>query len=249
MENFSEHLEELRSRILKSVVVFLISFCVCYVFSHKMFQIIAMPLISIWKSHHKFIYTGVTEAFMTHLKLAVFGGLIISIPYTFIQAWMFIAPGLYVHEKKLFRYLLFLTPILFILGAVFAYYCVMPVAYKFFLSFEITDSAIPIQAELRLEEYLSFVIHMILVFGVCFQTPILMLILTKAGLVSVGFLKSNWRMAILLISVFSAIMAPPDLFSMIFLIIPLITLYYLSLLLCSIGFSKDSNAGHSLDKK
>lgn len=237
MDDFKFHFDELRNRFLKSVVVFLISFFICYYFSNYLFKFIAAPLIKIWKSHHKFIYTGVTEAFTVHLKLASFGGLLISIPYTLTQLWRFIAPGLYNNERKIFVTVLSITPLLFIVGAAFAYYFVMPLAYKFFLSFELNNSPIPVHAELRLEEYLSFVIHLILIFGICFQMPVFLLVLTKSGLVTISSLKENWRIVVFIISIISAIFAPPDIFSMIFLIIPLVTLYALSIKLCSF-FSK-----------
>lgn len=177
------------------------------------------------------IYTGLTEAFMTYLKVAAFSGFFIGFPFIANQIWLFIAPGLYQHERRLFLTLSIATPVLFLLGAFFAYSVVFPNAYAFFLSFEApgVQGSIPLVMEPKIDEYLSFVMRLILAFGVCFELPVLMALLAKIGFVSSSFLKKKWRLAVVTIFVVAAFVTPPDILSMVALALPLITLYGLSI--------------------
>ncbi|MBI1954516.1 MAG: twin-arginine translocase subunit TatC, partial [Proteobacteria bacterium] len=182
---------------------------------------------------HKMIYTGVTEVFLTYIKVSLFSAAFISFPLIVIQIWRFIAPGLYFEEKKIFFPLLIATPVLFLLGAAFAYFFVFPLAYEFFLSFEIPGSTgtLPIQLEARVSEYLSFVMRLIFAFGICFELPVILMILASIGVVTSTKLKKQWRFAIIGIFILAAFITPPDILSMIALALPLIFLYGLSILM------------------
>lgn len=176
-----EHLIELRRRLVYCVVLFLCVFAVCYIYSETLFQVIVKPLADVFllngKSGHRLIYTGLSEAFTTYLKVSAFYAFIITFPFTAMQAWLFMAPGLYKNERRLFSILLILTPLLFLVGAAFAYFVVFPMVYNFFLSFETAGSDIipPIQLEARMGEYLSFVMRLILAFGKLMQKKLLMM--------------------------------------------------------------------------
>jgi sec-independent protein translocase protein TatC len=167
------------------------------------------------------------------VKVAVFAAAFLSFPVIASQVWMFIAPGLYRQERKVFIPLLVATPLLFLIGASFAYYIVFPSAYAFFLSFE-TPAAVgqlAIQLEAKINEYLSFVMRLIFAFGVSFELPVLLTLLANAGMVSSNILLKRWRFAVLGIFSVAAIITPPDIFSMIGLAIPLMFLYGLSILM------------------
>jgi sec-independent protein translocase protein TatC len=181
----------------------------------------------------RLIYTGLTEAFLTYIKVAAFAAGFIAFPLIASQIWLFIAPGLYRHERKLFVGLLIATPILFFLGAAFAYTVIFPAAYQFFLSFESAAAAgsLPIQLEAKVNEYLSFVMRLIFAFGICFEMPVVLTLLASIDLVTRQGLIQKWRIAILLIFIIAAIITPPDILSMLGLALPLIILYGLSIVM------------------
>jgi sec-independent protein translocase protein TatC len=232
---FLNHLVELRQRLIYALGGFLTAFCVCYCFSGEIFSFLVRPLAVLLQGsgHHRLIYTGLAEAFLTYVKVAVFAAAFLSFPVIASQVWMFIAPGLYRQERKVFIPLLVATPLLFLIGASFAYYIVFPSAYAFFLSFE-TPAAVgqlAIQLEAKINEYLSFVMRLIFAFGVSFELPVLLTLLANAGMVSSNILLKRWRFAVLGIFSVAAIITPPDIFSMIGLAIPLMFLYGLSILM------------------
>jgi sec-independent protein translocase protein TatC len=227
-----EHLTELRRRLVYSVIIFVGCFCFFYYHSEALFNFLVKPLVELLQTRpgeRKLIYTGVTEAFTTYIKVSGFFSLIFTMPFFAIQLWKFIAPGLYKQEKNLFRLFLFLTPLLFLSGALFAYYVIFPTAYNFFLSFETTQGPIPIQLEAKINEYLSFVMRLILAFGTCFELPIVLSLLAWGNIIHSHLLIKHWRIAVVLIFAISAIITPPDLLSMIGLAVPLIGLYVISL--------------------
>ena len=227
-----DHLQELRKRLVFSATIFLFLFTIFYYFSQDLFNFLLKPLTKLLEElpgERKLIYTGVAEAFVTYIKISAFFALLFSLPVFLTQLWFFIAPGLYKKEKKIFRFFLFSTPLLFILGSVFAYYVIFPTAYKFFLSFETADQVIPIQLEARISEYLSFAMRLVLVFGVCFELPIALCLLAWTQTTTYKTLSKHWRIAVVSIFTASAILTPPDIISMIGLAIPLVILYMASL--------------------
>ncbi|MGV8947902.1 MAG: twin-arginine translocase subunit TatC [Candidatus Paracaedibacter sp.] len=229
------HLLELRQRLIYALIGFFIAFILCYTFAEEIFQFLVQPLATLLqeKGQRRLIYTGLTEAFLTYIKVSAFAAAFLSFPVIASQLWMFIAPGLYRQERKVFIPLLIATPILFLIGAAFAYYVIFPVAYAFFLSFETPGSTgqLPIQLEAKVNEYLSFVMRLIFAFGISFELPVLLTLLANVGMVTAQGLITKWRFAVVGIFIVAAIVTPPDMLSMVGLAIPLIILYGISILM------------------
>jgi sec-independent protein translocase protein TatC len=227
------HLIELRQRLIYCVLFFFLAFGVCYFYSEPIFQYLVAPLAAVLQDHpgHRLIYTGLTEAFVTYIKVAFFAATFLSFPIIAMQIWKFLAPGLYKNEKKVFLSFLLSTPVLFIIGAGFAYYFILPNAWSFFLSFETPGGPgqLPIQLEARVHEYLSLVMQLVLAFGISFQLPIVLILLARIGILKEDTLKKNRKYAFLFIMIASAFLTPPDVLSMLGLALPLYILYEISL--------------------
>jgi sec-independent protein translocase protein TatC len=229
------HLTELRRRLLYCLGFFTLAFIISYSYSGVIYQFLQQPLLTIFgpDSGRRMIYTALHEAFFTYLKLAFFSALFFTLPFILIQCWRFLTPGLYEHERGSLRALFCLTPVLFLIGAAVAFYLVMPMAWEFFISFETpgNSDAISVALEAKVSEYLALVIKLILAFGLCFELPILLLVLATAGLVTSTQLKQYRRHAIVLIFLVAALLTPPDLVSQIALGVPMLLLYELSILM------------------
>jgi sec-independent protein translocase protein TatC len=232
---FREHLIELKRRFLILFGMFLVAFVLCYWVSDKIYRIILSPLIEIiGDGGRKIIYTSLTEAFFSYIKLSAFAAFILVFPVCCYQVYAFIKPGLHKEERKMVASVLSLSPLLFYFGSFFMFYWVMPNAWLFFISYEKVDVGLPLVLEARISEYLSLVIQLTLAFGISFQLPIIMIILSSLGLVSSESLKRKRRVAIVIIFIVAAILTPPDVFSQIALAIPLLLLYEFSILLCKL---------------
>lgn len=230
-----EHLTELRKRLLWSVVIMALGTGICYHFVEDIYGFLVKPLADAMgpNDSQRLIYTDLTEAFFTYVKVAVFAGCFLTFPFVATQLWLFISPGLYKREKKAVLPFMIAAPVMFFLGGALVYYFVIPNAWKFFLSFQSMggDTVLPIQLEARVSDYLSLVMVLIFAFGLAFQMPIILALLAKAGVITADWLAKKRRYAIVLIFIVAAIITPPDVISQISLAIPLMILYEMSILL------------------
>ena len=231
---FISHLAELRKRLINSFIFLIVFFIGCYFFAEHIYGFLVEPFAKAVKndgSDRRLIFTALQETFLTYLKVSFFTAFFVTCPFILMQIWKFIAPGLYKHEKIAILPYLVLTPILFFLGGVLVYYLIMPLAIKFFLSFESSglSTNLPIQLEAKVNEYLSLVMKLIFAFGISFQLPIVLSLLARVGLIDSQFLKKRRKYVVVIIFAAAAILTPPDPITQIGLAIPLLILYELSI--------------------
>ncbi len=228
-----EHLIELRQRLVRSLVAVGLLFAICFFFADDIFNILLIPYERAAQTNTQIelIYTAPHEYFFTQMKLALFGALFFAFPIIASQIYMFVAPGLYRHERQVFVPYLIATPVLFFLGATLAYYVIMPFAFGFFLSMEQagSDTQASIQLMPRVSEYLSFIMMLIFAFGICFQLPVLLTLLARAGLVTAAQLRRWRKFAVVGFFALAAVLTPPDFISQIALAVPTLFLYELSI--------------------
>ncbi|MBT3310996.1 MAG: twin-arginine translocase subunit TatC [Desulfobacterales bacterium] len=222
----TDHLEELRKRLIRCFAAVGIGFLACYGFKEKIFEILTFPLIKAMNTDGSLIFTGLPEAFFTYIKVSLLAGIMLAAPVIFFEFWMFVTPGLYEKEKKLILPIIILSSFFFMAGAMFGYFVVFPFGWKFFLSF----SSDTIKALPSMKEYLALSSKMLLAFGVVFELPLFITCLAKLGLVTVDFLKKNRKYALLLFFVGSAILTPPDVVTQIMMALPLMILYEISII-------------------
>ena len=229
------HLVELRRRLLWSFAAMIVGTIICYLNVKPIYGFLVAPLAQAMgpESTGRLIYTGLTEAFFTYMKVAFFAGIFLTFPILAMQLWKFVAPGLYKNEKRAFLPYLVATPLLFFMGGAFVYYIVLPMAWPFFLSFQSgsAETVLPVQLEARVGEYLDLVMLLIFAFGLCFQMPVVLTLLGRAGIITAYMMKKFRRYAIVVIFVIAAIITPPDVISQISLAIPMMALYELSIFL------------------
>jgi sec-independent protein translocase protein TatC len=229
------HLQELRLRLMWSFLATLVGTIFCYIFVENIYGFLVEPLAQAMgpNDSQRLIYTNLTEAFFTYLKVSLFAGCFLTFPILAHQIWLFIVPGLYEKEKKIILPFLIASPILFFLGGALVYYIVLPLAWSFFLSFQSTgaDTVLPIMLEARVSDYLDLVMVLIFAFGLCFQMPIILGLMAKAGLVTADWLVAKRRYSIIIIFIVAALLTPPDVMSQISLAVPVLLLYEISILL------------------
>jgi len=245
--SFVEHLTELRSRLVRSVIYLFLFFILCYFFSENIYNFLVKPYAEAVKDdglNRRMIFTALHETFITYLKVAFFAAMFASSPIILIQIWKFVAPGLYKNERKALLPYMIATPALFLLGGMLVYYLIMPLAIKFFLTFETTAQLnnLPIQLEAKVNEYLSLIMRLIFAFGISFQLPVLLSLLARVGFIDSKYLKERRKYVIVIIFAVAALLTPPDPITQIGLGIPLLILYELSILSVSLIEKKKNNA-------
>lgn len=217
---FTAHLEELRSRLIKSFIAVGAGFGICYAFKETLFEILLYPLLRVMPDGGKLIFTGIPEAFFTYLKVSFLAGIILASPVLLYQFWLFVAPGLYHKERRVLGPIIAVTSFFFIGGALFGYFVVFPSGFKFLLSF----GADYIRTLPSMREYLDFSTKLLFIFGLVFELPVVLASLARLGIVSVDYLKRNRKYAVILAFVAGAFLTP-DVVSMMLMAMPLMVLY------------------------
>lgn len=225
----TEHLRELRTRLIRSIFGILVATAVCYNFSDSIFEFLRRPIQQFLPTGG-LVFTAPTDKFMAILKVSFFAGILFSCPWWIYQVWKFIAPGLYSNEKKYSLTFIFTGSLLFGIGVSFAYFLAAPAAFQFLMTFG-GDVDKPM---ITIDHYLSFFTTFLLVFGLAFELPLVIVLLGMMGVVSQESLRRNRRFFIVGLSIAAAIVTPPDVMSMILLLVPLVGLFELSILI--VGF-------------
>jgi len=223
---FLEHLAELRTRLMRIAIGIGVGFAVCYGLIEPIYDLLLEPLKLALPDGYAPIGTGIAEAFLSKLKIALLAGVMVASPWVFYQVWLFVSPGLYPKEKRWVIPIVLFASIFFGSGVVFGYVFVFPVSFQFLLE---EFSSIEVDPQIRISEYFTFAAKMLLAFGIAFELPIVAFFLGRLGLIDVHFLVSKGKYAVLIIFVFAAMLTPPDFVSQIFLAVPLIILYGLSI--------------------
>ena len=232
---FFSHLKELRDRLVICIIAVAIAFIFTYYFKEKLFDFLMQPFIKVMPAKSSFVFTGITEAFITYFKIAIVAGIFLAAPVILYEFWMFVAPGLYENEKKYVYPFIFSGSLCFILGALFCYFVVMPNIYRFFVSYA-QDFVTPMP---DLKEYMGLTLKLLIIFGLIFELPLVAFYLSKAGIVNAKMLAKKRRYAILTVFIISAIITPPDVVSMILVAIPLWGLYELGILIAKVFGKKE----------
>ncbi len=234
-----DHLVELRDRLKWAAIAFFACFVVAYVFAEDLYGFLVRPLAKIYEQrgveNPRMIYTALTEAFFTYLKVSFYAALFVSFPILATQLYKFAAPGLYRDERRAFLPFLVATPVLFALGATLVYAFIFPLAWSFFLSFQTAgaDTGLAIELEAKVNEYLSLVLKLMFAFGLAFQLPVAITLLARAGLTTAAALRKRRKYAVVVAFVGAALLTPPDLISQVGLGIPIIVLFEISILLAA----------------
>jgi sec-independent protein translocase protein TatC len=234
--SFTDHLGELRRRLIVCFIAIGIGFVIAYAYSAEIFEWLVRPLIGVLPPGDKLVFTALPEAFFIYIKASLIAGAVLASPVIYYELWMFVAPGLYQKEKKFVLPFVLISSLLFVGGALFGYYVVFPVGFRFLVGFSTEN----IRALPSLQLYLSFCLKMLLGFGLVFELPVLAYFLGRIGILNGKRMAKNRGIAILLIFIVAAIVTPPDVASQIMLSIPLYLLYEISIIIVKITGRKES---------
>ncbi len=236
--SLTDHLMELRKRLVRSVIILFVGFGACYYFKDFIFHIVTRPLVRVLPQKSYLIYTGLTEAFFVYMKLAFFASLIITCPFIIYQIWKFISPALHSSEKKYVLPFVFFSTLLFVSGVLFGYFVALPPAFEFFVSFNNQY----LQSLISFSDYISLFVTFLLGFGLSFELPVFMFFLAKLGIVNSKMLARQRKYAILVIFIVAAILTPsPDALSQVLMAIPLMFLYEVSIFITKFAGKKKIN--------
>jgi sec-independent protein translocase protein TatC len=249
-----DHLIELRTRLIRSLIAFAVLLVVCFVFATQIYNVLLLPYV--WAStQHGYplphlVFTEPLGFLITKIKLASFGAAFLSFPIVATQIYKFVAPGLYKKEQRAFYPYLVATPVLFLIGAGVVFFLGMPAVMYYSLSMQQTggDGLPSIELLAKVDSYLSLLMTLIFAFGICFQTPVILTILARVGFIDAAFLKRQRRYAIVIIFCIAAVLAPPDAFSMLALALPTLILYEGSIIAVSMIERKDAAADEDASK-
>jgi sec-independent protein translocase protein TatC len=234
---FFSHLKELRDRLVVCIVAIAIAFIFTYYFKDKLFDFLMQPFIQVMPAKSSFIFTGITEAFLTYFKISVVAALFLAAPVILYEFWMFVAPGLYENEKKYVYPFIFFGSLCFLCGALFCYFVVMPNIYRFFVSYA-REFVTPMP---DLKNYMGLTLKLLIIFGIIFELPLVAFYLSRAGIINAKMLGKKRRYAILAIFIISAVITPPDVVSMILVALPLWGLYELGILIAKVFGKKETH--------
>lgn len=242
-QSLTDHLTELRTRIIQAAYGIILGFAICFWKSEELFNIIRQPILPYLKEKG-LVFTAPMDQFLAHVKVSLLGGIILTCPWWVFQIWKFVAPGLYAKEKKYAAGFIFSGSVLFLAGVSFVYFVVYPMAFDFLLNY---GSGVD-QAMITISEYLSFFATTTIVFGMAFELPLILTLLGIAGIIDKEFLVSKRKYAIILLAMISATITPPDAISMLLLMIPLYLLYEAGTLLVGIFGNSSSNGENKPDE-
>ncbi len=233
----SGHLLELRKRLVRSVIAVVIAFVFTYGYSESLYELLLRPVLPALPDGQKFMaFSGLIEPFFVYLKVGLLGALVLASPVVIYQVWSFVAPALYDKERRLFMPVFGLSVLLFIIGVCFAYFVVFPVAFKYLLGY----SGVALKPYLSMSLYFGFAAKLLIAFGMAFQLPLVIMVLSMVGLVTAKKMAGYWRYALICSVIVAALLTPPDIFSQILMGVPLMVLYWLGVLLAWIFGKKRS---------
>lgn len=229
-EDLKPHIADLRKRLINSVICLVVMFFVCFTFYEPILEWMMVPVEAVLPPNSQMVAVEIQETFFTALKVAFFAGFILSLPVIFWQLWLFLAPGLYDHEKKLVLPFVFFATLMFLIGAAFAYYVVVPFGFEFLINF---GSAV-VTILPSIGKYVGFFTKLLFGFGVAFELPVITFFLAKIGLVDDRMLKDFFKYAVVIIFVVAALLTPPDVLTQFLMAGPLILLYLLSIYIAKV---------------
>ncbi|WP_428023045.1 twin-arginine translocase subunit TatC [Arcobacter sp.] len=237
LEDLKPHIADLRKRLIISVISLGIAFFACFTFYEPILNWMMVPIEAVLPKNSQMVAVEIQETFFTALKVAFFSGFIVSLPIIFWQLWLFLAPGLYDHEKKLVIPFVFFATLMFLIGAAFAYYIVVPFGFEFLINF---GSAV-VTVLPSIGKYVGFFTKLLFGFGIAFELPVITFFLAKIGLVDDRMLKDFFRYAVVIIFVVAALLTPPDVLTQFLMAGPLILLYLVSIYIAKVFNPADTS--------